>query len=138
MRPQGADLIVTKLATAPWVPSAHPTVVRRLGAIDDWRRCSWIAWDRDMAGFGPARWLSKHVPDAKVVLRTSHFSTQIIAAEAKLGVVMVPEPYFRVRKLAPLDTVANLQPALDFEPLGDDGSIETAGIGENDAFDLGH
>ena len=32
----------------------------------------------------------------------------------------------------------HFEPALDLEPLGDDRGIETTGIGEDDAFDIGH
>ena len=32
----------------------------------------------------------------------------------------------------------HFQSALYLEPFGDDGSIQTTGVGEDDAFDIGH
>ncbi|MFO0663161.1 MAG: LysR family transcriptional regulator [Polyangiaceae bacterium] len=100
--PSGSDLMITKLGSARWVAAGAPEVVERAGRVRSWTDVPWIAWDHDLASFPPARWLSLHAPNAKVALRTSHSTSQLVAAEAGLGMVLAPEAYLKLRKLAPL------------------------------------
>jgi DNA-binding transcriptional LysR family regulator len=102
VQPRGAELVMTRLATARWVAAASPALVAASGRIRSWDQVPWIAWDHDMARFEPARWLAKHVPAADLALRTSHFGAQLAAAVAGLGAALVPEPYLRARGLAEL------------------------------------
>lgn len=97
--PQGADLVVTKLATSRWLVVGSPKLVARLGRLESWSDAPWITWDRDLAMYGPARWIAQHAPKAKLALRTSHFATQLEAASTGLGLLMVPAPYARMHKL---------------------------------------
>lgn len=96
VEPRGADLVVTKIGTAQWIAAAAPSLVKALGKLKTWSDAPWIAWDRDLASFGPARWLAQHAPKADVPLRTSHFSAQLAAARTGIGVVLVPPPYMRL------------------------------------------
>jgi len=98
-RPHGAELVITKLGTAPWIAAAASSRVKRLGPLGSWTDAPWIAWDRDLASFPPARWLAQHVPKAEIALRTSQFTSQLAAAESGLGMALVPVPYLRVRRL---------------------------------------
>jgi DNA-binding transcriptional LysR family regulator len=100
--PVGAELVVTKLGTGRWLAVGAAARVKELGRLRRWDDAAWIGWDRDLASFAPARWLAKHVNNARVVLRTSLFSAQLIAAEAGLGLLLVPEPYLRGEALAPV------------------------------------
>lgn len=101
VEPENAQLLTVKLLSAqPWVVAASQPVARELGAVEDWNAVPWIAWDRDLARFGPSRWLQRHAPRAQIVLRTSHFASQLAAARAGLGVVLVPELDRRARDLA--------------------------------------
>lgn len=93
VQPRGADLVTTKIASARWIPAGSRELVKRLGKVESWSEVPWITWDRDWAGFAPARWVAQHAREAEIVLRTSHFSSQLVAAEASLGVVLVPAPY---------------------------------------------
>ncbi len=102
IQPEGAELVITKLGTASWVAVGSPNLVKRLGTLRQWNDAPWIAWDRDLASFGPSRWLKQYAPKAEIALRTSHFISQIIAAESGLGIVLVPSPYARLRKLVPV------------------------------------
>jgi len=102
IRPSGADLILTKLLTAPWVAVGSKRLVEQSGALSRWSDVPWISWDRDLANMPVAQWLAKHVPDAQIALRTSHFSTHLAAAEAGLAAALIPEPYLRRTKLARL------------------------------------
>ena len=109
VQPRGAELVVTKLATARWVAAASPALVAASGRIRAWDQVPWIAWDHDLASFEPARWLAKHVPAADIALRTSHFGSQLAAAAAGLGAVLAPEPYLRARGLVELRYAAALE-----------------------------
>jgi DNA-binding transcriptional LysR family regulator len=95
----GAELIVTKLGTARWLAAGAPDLVKELRGLEAWNSAPWITWDRDLSSLGPARWLARHAPKAESVLRTSHFSSQLLAAASGLGLVFAPEPYLPVRQL---------------------------------------
>lgn len=114
--PKGADLLIAKVGSARWVPAGAPALVKRTSKVDDWSALGWITWDRDMSSFPSARWLSKHAPKANVVFRTSHFASQLVAAEAGLGVMLAPEPYVRHSTLQPLDVAAPLRASFDELP----------------------
>ncbi|HET9987311.1 MAG TPA: LysR family transcriptional regulator [Kofleriaceae bacterium] len=101
VRSQGAELVTTKLVTAPWVAAAAPRVAAKLGTIRDWGAASWVQWDRDLASFPPARWVAQHVPASAIALRTSDFPAQLAAVRAGLGLMLAPVPY-----LAPWNLVA--------------------------------
>jgi len=101
VRSQGAELVTTKLVTAPWVAAAAPRVVAKLGTIRDWGAAAWVQWDRDLASFPPARWVAQHVPAPTIALRTSDFPAQLAAVRAGLGLMLAPVPY-----LAPWNLVA--------------------------------
>jgi DNA-binding transcriptional LysR family regulator len=92
VRSQGAELVTTKLVTAPWVAAAAPRVVAKLGTIRDWGAAAWVQWDRDLASFPPA---------SAIALRTSDFPAQLAAVRAGLGLMLAPVPY-----LAPWNLVA--------------------------------
>lgn len=100
--PTGADLVVAKLGTGRWIPAASPELAKSLGKLVSWRDAPWIGWDRDLASFAPARFVEQHAGKDNVVLRTSHFASQIAAAESGLAAMLVPEPYVRARALVPL------------------------------------
>ncbi|HEU4407769.1 MAG TPA: LysR family transcriptional regulator [Polyangiaceae bacterium] len=110
VRPQGADLVMTKLMTTRWVAVASPDLAKALGRMNAWEDAPWITWDRDLASIPTARWLARHAPRADVVLRTSHFASQLVAARSGLGVVLAPEPYARVHALAPVAFADALAP----------------------------
>ncbi|WP_437563469.1 LysR family transcriptional regulator [Sorangium sp. So ce542] len=109
VRPEGADLVATKLASGRWVAAASAELARDAGRVEAWDALPWITWDRDLASFPPALWLARHAPGAEIVLRTSFFRSQITAAELGLGAVLVPEPYLRVHALAPLGFAGALE-----------------------------
>lgn len=96
VKPAGADLVVTKLGTAQWHVAGAPSLAKKLGVLRAWTDAPWIGWDRDLASFAPARWLAERAPKADIALRTSHFSSQLSAARAGLGLVLVPEAFARV------------------------------------------
>ncbi|MCE9575233.1 MAG: LysR family transcriptional regulator [Deltaproteobacteria bacterium] len=112
--PKGAELIVTRLGRGRWIAAGAPALVKKLGRLAAWTDAPWIAWDRDMASLPAARWLAAHAPDAAIALRTSVFTTQLIAAASGMGLVLAPEPYRRRQRLAPV----RLAPALEADAAG--------------------
>jgi len=119
IEPRGSELVTTRLLVASWVVAGSPSLVAELGTLRAWSDVPVIAWDADLASFGPARWLAKHARDADVVLRTSHFASQVSAALSGLGVLLLPEPYLRVHGLVTVKVGAALRP--DVEALPKDG-----------------
>jgi len=108
VRPESGDLIAVKIADEQDRLFTSPPYAAQLGtlrALDDAR---WIGWDRDLAHVPSARWLSERVSEVKVVLRTNSIGAQLGAAEAGLGVVLLPESYGKGRPLS----VVRLSPAL--------------------------
>jgi DNA-binding transcriptional LysR family regulator len=120
IKPESAQLVALKvLSQRPWVIAAAPSLCRELGKVRAWNEVPWLTWDRDLSRFGPARWLSKHVPRAEVVLRTSHYASQIAAARAGLGVFLVPDIDRRVLALGEVDYVRALAPSVSDLPRDD-------------------
>ena len=109
VRSHGADLVTTRLATARWVAATSADLAKELGTLRSWTAAPWIAWDRDLASFPPARWLQQHVPHADIALRTSDFLAQLAAAAGGLGLVLVPEPYLAHAALVPVTIGAALK-----------------------------
>lgn len=106
--PRGAELIVTKLMTARWVAVTSPELAASLGRVRSWDDVPWATWDTDFASFGPARWIARHVPKGEIVLRTSHFASQLSAAASGLCAILAPEPYLQARGLVPLGVARGL------------------------------
>lgn len=101
--PEGADLLVTKLGTSRWVAVTGGKLHKSLGRLRRWEDAPWIGWDNDMASFHVARWLTKYAPKADLVLRTSHFPSQLVAARSGLGVVLAPSVHAARQGLVPLE-----------------------------------
>jgi DNA-binding transcriptional LysR family regulator len=112
VRPQGAELVMTKLGGGAWIVVAAPEMVKSLGRLSAWEDAPWITWDRDLASMAPARWVTKYAGKAEIVLRTSHFASQLAAAEEGLGVLLAPDPYARLRGLAPVRYAEALAPSV--------------------------
>ena len=119
LRPQGADLVVTKLGTGQWNAAGSASLVKELGRLASWNDAPWIAWDRDLASFAPARWLSQHAPKAAIPLRTSHFASQLAAARAGVGLALAPAPYIKAYNLVPVRYAPALASSADAWPVDD-------------------
>lgn len=101
-RPHLGDLVSLKLGERPWIPMLAKPSAKKARLVKNWAGLSWIGWGDEMQDFAPARWLSKHVPSSAVVLRTSHFSTQVSAVAAGLGAALLPPVYARHAAVAPM------------------------------------
>ena len=89
---------------------------KRRAPAKDWGALPWIGWGDDMASFPPARWVADHVPRSAIVLRTSHFTTQVAAVEAGVGVALLPPAYARVSALVPVRSRGALASSVDALP----------------------
>jgi DNA-binding transcriptional LysR family regulator len=116
---KGADLVATKLGSGPWIPVASRQLVKKLKRVKSWNDCPWIAWDRDLASLPAARWVAQHAGKADVVLRTSQFTAQLIAAESSLGIALVPVFYTGLRDLEPVHHDPVLEPSITALPSDD-------------------
>ncbi len=117
IRPKSGELIMTLLARVRSVPMAAPRYRRELGTLKRVEDARWIAWGADLAHLPESRWLGKYatVP----VLRTSHFPSQLVAAKAGLGIVLIPEPYGPVHGLVPIAHGRELRAAWDDLPVSE-------------------
>jgi DNA-binding transcriptional LysR family regulator len=108
-RPLTGELVSVKVGERRWTPmQAAPRGRTRRRPPRDWGELPWIGWGDDLASFPPARWVERHVPRAAVVLRTSHLPTQAAAAQAGLGVALLPPAYARLTGLTPVPSGAAL------------------------------
>lgn len=114
---RGADLVTLKLGTGRWIPAGSADFVAAHGKLAAWTDCPWIGWDRDLVSFPPARWLVQHVPRAEIVLRTSHFSSQVAAARTSLGALLMPDPFLAPLGLVPLRHGKALAPSIEAAPV---------------------
>lgn len=108
VRPESGDLVAMKIADEQDRLFASPGYAEELGTLRGLGDARWIGWERDLAYLPSARWLNERVPEAKVVLRTNSIGAQLGAAEAGLGVVVLPDSYGKRRAL----TAVRLSPAL--------------------------
>jgi DNA-binding transcriptional LysR family regulator len=110
-RPTSGDLVTMKIGERPWAPMVS-TARAKQGRIKDFAELEWIVWGEDLAAISPARWVAKHAARASIVLRTSHFATQVTAVEAGVGAALLPLIYSRVAAVAPVRCARALAPAL--------------------------
>jgi DNA-binding transcriptional LysR family regulator len=115
-RPQTGDLVSLKLGERRWTPLQSARSAKGQRPISDWGELPWIGWGDDMASFPPAKWVTGEVPRSAIVLRTSHFTTQVAAVEAGLGVALLPPAYRRVAGLVPVRHAAALAASVDDLP----------------------
>jgi DNA-binding transcriptional LysR family regulator len=101
VRPQGADLIMTKLATSTYVPLASPEYAREVSRTKN-GTLRWIAWGDAYARFPPAQWIASHVDARGIVLKASSLAAQAAAAASGLGIALLPESLTSQFSLAPV------------------------------------
>jgi DNA-binding transcriptional LysR family regulator len=119
LAPRGAELVVTKLLHAAWVVAASPLLAREFGRLQAWQDAPWIDWDYDLASLPAAAWLARHGRGATIALRTNHMGAQLKAAEAGLGLLLLPEPYLKTNALVPVRYSASLAASVDRLPEDD-------------------
>lgn len=116
VRPERGDLVAVKIADEQDRLFTSPAYSAALGTIRELGDARWIGWERDMAHLPSARWLNERVPGAKVVLRTNSIGAQLGAAEAGLGVVLLPDSYGKRRTLTAVRLAPSLRASLPPTP----------------------
>lgn len=116
VRPRAGDLVVQKLTTVRATPMTSPEYARELGRLRRLEDARWLTWGPDLAYLPTGVWLREHAPSVVPVLRTSHFASQLAAAQTGLGVVLAPEPFRHVRRLVPIEHGKALRAAWDALP----------------------
>ncbi len=119
IRPQSGELVMLKLGASPWTPMFGRALATERAPVKRWEDVAWIAWGEDLAAIPPALWLSKHVPSADLVLRTSHIAAQVAAVEAGLGAALLPSSYLRVSAIASLPFAKSLRASAGELPLNE-------------------
>jgi DNA-binding transcriptional LysR family regulator len=92
VRPVQGDLVVTRLTSVGWVLVGSAELVRELGSLRAWKDAPWIGWGARLAALGPGKWLETYAPDVEPVVRSDSLMVQIAAANAGVGVALIPEP----------------------------------------------
>ncbi len=112
VRPQSGDLLVRKLGEGSGGPFASPAYAAELGRLRSLGQARWITWGDDLAHLEPARFLAEHVPAEAIQVRTSHLGTQLAAARAGVGVILVDRTLARRNGLAEVRLAPTLQRGL--------------------------
>jgi DNA-binding transcriptional LysR family regulator len=118
VRPTAGDLVVQRLATyalcvmgAPDVAHRRPKRRSSTGCEAQRRRLAelpWLDFSAPLSGTPESTWLREHLPEARVVLRTSDLQVLLSAAQAGIGVVLVAEQLGRLAGLVPIPTPAEM------------------------------
>ena len=112
LRPTTGDLVSQRLAEEEEVLFASPKLVAKWGTLRSLEGLPFLTWGPALASIPSARWVSKVISDANVVLRTSSASALIAAAEAGLGVLLIARAYGRVTELEELRLSPTLKASL--------------------------
>lgn len=112
-RPRQAGLYGRKLAQIAWTLYASPFYAKANGlprSPADLRRHRVIGWDERAEPFRAVEWLSRAAPEEAVVYRSSSLVNQLIAAQAGIGIALLPcylaDPEADlVRAMPPIDEV---------------------------------
>lgn len=109
VRPSSGDLLVRKLGEGTGAILASPAYAAELGRLRSLGQARWITWGDDLAHLEAARFVSERVPGEAVQVRTSHIGTQLAAARAGAGVLLVDGIVGRANGLVEVGLAAALQ-----------------------------
>jgi DNA-binding transcriptional LysR family regulator len=111
VRPVQGDLVVTRLTSVRWVLVGATDFVRELGSLRAWKDAPWISWGARLAALGPGKWLETYAPGVEPVVRSDSLMVQIAAANAGVGVALIPEPSAEHYGLVPVKLAPSLRAA---------------------------
>ncbi|MBX2801271.1 MAG: LysR family transcriptional regulator [Myxococcales bacterium] len=92
-RPTQENLVMMRLATAPFRAFAATSLVERMGS-DIASDLPWIGWPTHL-DIDEQRWFAEHVPEDRVVLRVDQLHAQIRACQAGVGAALLSVPAAR-------------------------------------------
>ena len=87
-RPTVGDLVARKLGEVRGSIYAAPGYAAELGTLRRLDQARWITWGDDLGHLPAARLVAERVPEASVVLKTSHMGAQFAAAAAGVGALL--------------------------------------------------
>jgi DNA-binding transcriptional LysR family regulator len=93
LRPKEGDLWGRKLADVAWTVYGAPAYLRAYGAparAADLAAHALIGWETTASGINAAEWLAAVAPAAAVVYRTNSLINQLAAAQAGIGLAVLP------------------------------------------------
>jgi DNA-binding transcriptional LysR family regulator len=93
MRPHSGDLVSVRLIESGLAVAGSRAIARKLERLTNLDAVDWITWDGDLAHLDDGKFVRENVDPARIVLRTSSMDTQIQAAVAGLGVMLVHRPF---------------------------------------------
>lgn len=89
VRPEKGELVLQQLASVRLTVVRSPSLPIKRGAkLGD---LPWLSYDRSLAHIPESRWLEAHVPNARVVMRSTELGTLLAAAQAGIGVVLAAD-----------------------------------------------
>jgi DNA-binding transcriptional LysR family regulator len=110
-RPKSGALKVVQLVRTRSVPMGSAAYVRELGKLKRLEDARWIDWASDLQHLAVPTWLRTHAPTAERALVTSHYPSQLAAAAAGMGLVILPAPWLQVTDLVAAEPARALAPA---------------------------
>ncbi|GAB4208321.1 MAG: LysR family transcriptional regulator [Sandaracinaceae bacterium] len=116
VRRDGADLVQKRIVHTRSTVACAAAYAKSLGRLRSWSGVRFVAWGDDLAQLPQARWLREQAVGAEIALVVSSFTTQLAAAEAGVGCVVVPRPYLQVAKLVEPAMTKPLAATLDVLP----------------------
>jgi DNA-binding transcriptional LysR family regulator len=102
-RPTSGALKVVQLVRTRAVPMGSSTYVRELGKLKRLDDARWIDWGPELQHLPVPTWLRTHAPAAPRVFVTSHYPSQLAAAAAGMGLVIMPAPWLQVSSLVAVE-----------------------------------
>lgn len=114
-RPTTGDLVARSLGESRPDILAAPRYAKQLGCLSNVDDARWIDWGESLAHIAPARWVAKHVNADRVVLRTNGIASQLAAARAGLGVVLLTQSVAKAAGLRVVELSSQLRSQLDKE-----------------------
>jgi DNA-binding transcriptional LysR family regulator len=123
-RPTSGDLVATRFCQDRDTIVGSEAYVRALGTLSDPNAARWLTWAADLAQYPATRFVMEHVAPKQIVLRSSSINSLLGAAEAGLGVALLPRSYLQLRPLgaaklsAKLAQQVNALPTLDLWLVG--------------------
>lgn len=89
VRPEKGELVMQQLASVRLSVMRAPSLaIKRTTKLRD---LPWLAYDRSLDHIPESRWLAAHVPQARVVMRSTELGTLVAAAQAGVGVVLAAD-----------------------------------------------
>ncbi len=115
-RPESGDLLTTRLLETRYGLFGSPHLVERVGTLSNLDGLPFIGWTAELAAVPAAVWGGKYMSSSAFVLRSGGLTTQIAAARAGFGCVLLPTAVAQHFGLRPVPTQRDARRAVDAAP----------------------